>query len=90
MPTIETRQVTYTIPDSGTALPSLGYTLPPGRYRGELTWTTYVMAGHPRRQLSKATIYLTPQIMMQLGSDSLGGEAAITQDYKAGLIREDR
>lgn len=90
MPTIETLEVTYTVPDSGIALRSLGYTLPPGGYRGELTWTTYVMGGHPRRKLTKATIHLTPEIMTQLGSDSLGVEAAITQDYLAGLIREDR
>lgn len=79
------QNVTFTAPATGTYLPSLDTTLPPGLYKGRIFRD---QAEH----VLEVIIVLDRQTLDQLGLDKDGStplSVNITQDYQSGFIGED-
>lgn len=79
------RHVTFTILEDGMYLPSIGGVLPEGEYRGRLVYLN--------GKLVDVFIVLSRKVLTEMGVDRGGGGTLnwnIINDYRAGLIAEDR
>lgn len=77
--------VTFTILEDGMYLPSIGGVLPEGEYRGRIV----------RRDGKVSEVYITlnRKVLNEMGVDKGGGGTLnwnIINDYRAGMIAEDR